>query len=272
LIGDMPPRLAGMQSIRLVKCLTNGGGDNRVLAFRDMRQCIAHPVNPSTLPGSLKDPRDCGLEARMCVADDQPDPVEPPGSQGSQKIRPEGLRLRGTDPEADNFSAAFGIRGDGDYRSDGDDPAALPLPEISGVQPDVGPFAGERAVQEFTDPLVDILAQLGNGAFRDPAQPHGLHQVIDPASGHAADPCFLDHGDQSLLGHLPGLQKAREIAALSQLRDFEIQRAQPGIEHALSIAVSPCRAVLGSLVPSSADQAFDIGLHDQLEDGLRDRP
>ena len=33
LIGDMPPRLAGVQSIRLVECLTNGGGDNSVLAF-----------------------------------------------------------------------------------------------------------------------------------------------------------------------------------------------------------------------------------------------
>jgi hypothetical protein len=29
----MPPRLAGVQPIRLVECLTNGGGDNSVLAF-----------------------------------------------------------------------------------------------------------------------------------------------------------------------------------------------------------------------------------------------
>ena len=33
LIGDMPPRLAGVQPIRLVERLTNGGGDNSVLAF-----------------------------------------------------------------------------------------------------------------------------------------------------------------------------------------------------------------------------------------------
>lgn len=106
----------------------------------------------------------------MCVADDQLDPVEAPCSQRSQKIHPECPRQRGADAEVDDFPAAFRVRGDGDYRGRSDDPPTLPLLETSGVQPDIGPFTGERPVQELVHPLVDILAQLGNDAFRDAAQ------------------------------------------------------------------------------------------------------
>jgi hypothetical protein len=80
----------------------------------------------------------------------------------------------------------------------------------------------------------------------------------------------LDHGHQCLLRGLPCLEKAREVAALPQLRHPQVQRAQTGIESALSIPVAPRRAVAAAFMPASADQALDIGLHDQLKDGLGD--
>ena len=151
-----------------------------------------------------------------------------------------------------------------------DDPPALADLEVGRVEPDIGPVAGQRPVQELADPLVDVLAQLRDRALRDAAQPHGLGQIVDAAGRDAADPRLLDHGDQRLLRGLAGLEEAGEVAALPQLRHPQVQRAQTGIESALSIAVPPGRAFVGPFVPAGADQALDIGLHDQLQDGLGD--
>jgi hypothetical protein len=78
----------------------------------------------------------------------------------------------------------------------------------------------------------------------------------------------LDHGHQCLLGGLPCLEEAWEIAALPQLGHPQVQRAQTGIERALSIPVAPGRAFAAAFVPSGADEAFHIRLHDQLQHGL----
>lgn len=96
----------------------------------------------------------------MGVADDQPDPVEPAAAQGSQKVRPERLCLRRADTQPDNFPAAFGVGSHSDYGCDRNDPSALPLLEICGVEPDIGPVAGQRAVQKLTNALVDVFTQL----------------------------------------------------------------------------------------------------------------
>ena len=173
-------------------------------------------------------------------------------------------------PEADDLAAALGVGGDGDYRRHADDPATLAHLQIGGVQPDIGPFAGERTVQELADPLVDILAQLRDRALRDAAQPHGLHQIVDASGRNTADPGFLDHRHQRLLRGLAGLEEAREVAALPQLRHPQVQRAQTGVEGAIPIAVAPGRALAAAFMAAGADQAVDIGLHDQLKDGLGD--
>jgi hypothetical protein len=81
----------------------------------------------------------------------------------------------------------------------------------------------------------------------------------------------LDHSDQRLLRGLARLQEAREIAPLPELGHFQVQRAQTGIESALSIPVAPGRALIGPLVLAGADQALDIGFHDQLQNSLGDR-
>ena len=134
------------------------------------------------------------------------------------------------------------------------------------------PFAGQRTVQELADPLVDVLAQLRHRALRDPAQPHGLHQLVHAAGRDAADPRFLDHDHQRLLGGLAGLEEAREVAALPQLRHPQVESAKAGVERPVTVAVTPGRAFAAALMPTGTDQAVDIGLHDQLKDGLGDAP
>ncbi len=52
-----------MDGVRLIEGLPDRGRHNCELAFGDMRQVIAHPVNPAPLPGRREHPRDGGLEA-----------------------------------------------------------------------------------------------------------------------------------------------------------------------------------------------------------------
>ena len=59
--------------------------------------------------------------------------------------------------------------------------AALAHLEVGRVEPEIGPLAGERALEEGVHPLVDVLAQLGDRALGDAGHAHGLHQIVDPA-------------------------------------------------------------------------------------------
>ena len=86
----------------------------------------------------------------------------------------------------------------------------------------------------------------------------------------AADPGLLDHGHQRLFRSLARLEEAREATALPQLRHPQVQRAQTGIESALSIPVPPGGPLAAAFMPTGADDAFHIGLHDQLQHRLGD--
>ena len=55
-------------------------------------------------------------------------------------------------------------RDDGGHR---DDPAALPDLQVGRVQPQVGPLALQRPLQEAGDALVDVLAELRDRALRE---------------------------------------------------------------------------------------------------------
>ena len=101
--------------------------------------------------------------------------------------------------QADDLAPAVAVRRHGDYRRDRDDAAALALLQVSGVEPQIRPLAGERPIGEGMDALVDLLTELGNLRLADPRQPHRLHQIVDPPGRDAADPGLLDDRDQRLL-------------------------------------------------------------------------
>src|SRR5689334_13731541 len=113
--------------------------------------------------------------------------------------------------------------------------------------------------------LVDLLAQLADLALADRGPPHRLNQVINPPGRHAADPGFLDHCDQRLLRALPGFAARGKVAPLPQLRDPQLQFAQPGVEAAVAKAVAPGGALTAALIAAGPDQAVGRGL------GKRDR-
>src|SRR3546814_9365579 len=82
-----------------------------------------------------------------------------------QEVGPEDLRFRGADMQADDLAPALGVDGHGDYCGNADDPPAFAYLEIGGIEPEIRPFAGERAFQKGMDALVNVLAKLGDGGL-----------------------------------------------------------------------------------------------------------
>ncbi len=205
----------------------------------------------------------------MGVGDRQLDAAQTALEQALQEARPERLGVRGPEAEPDDLAPAFRIHGDRDYGGDRHDPAALAHLEVGRVQPEVRPLAFQGPLQEAADALVDVLAELRDGAPRDPRETHGLHQLVHPAGGHAADPRHLHDRRQRLLAHFPRLEKRREVGALAELGDTELERAQPGVERPVAVPVAVVQAVGGALVPAGADHPFDVRLHQQLQHRFR---
>src|SRR6516225_2489770 len=59
------------------------------------------------------------------------------------------------------------------------------------------------------------------------------------------------------------------LAALPQFGDPQLQRAEPGIEGALAVAIAPGAPLAAALVAPGTDQPLDVGLHQQLQHRLR---
>jgi site-specific DNA recombinase len=185
-------------------------------------------VDPAALPRGADHPPDRRLEPLVRVGDDQLHTAQAATGHALEERGPERLGLARPDVQPDNLSFALGIHGHGDYGRDRDDAPALALLEVGRIQPEIGPVADERTVEEGPDTVVDVLAQLGDRALADPGQPHRLHQVVDAPCRDAADPVdplrgsTLNHGDQRLLRRLPGLEERREVGALPQLGDAQL--------------------------------------------------
>lgn len=98
-----------------------------------------------------------------------------------------------------------------------------------------------------------------------------MNQLVDPAGGDAADPGFLDHRYQRLLHRPARLQKAGKIRSLAQLRDAQVERAEPRLQRSVAITIAIGQSTVRAFMPAGADQRFDIGVHDDLQHGLRQR-
>src|SRR4029077_11530578 len=222
----------------------------------------------AALPGGAEHPADRRFQPLMGIRDHQLDPPQAVSRQALQKARPEGFGLRRADVQPNDLASAIAVDCHSDYRGNRDDAAALALLQVGSVEPQIRPLAGEWPVEESMDPLVDLLAHPENLRLANPRQPHRLHQIIAPPGRHAADPGLLDDCDQRLLRALAGFEKGREVAALPQLWDAQLQCSEPGVKSAVAVAVAPGAPLAAALVAPGADQPFDVALHQQLQHRL----
>jgi site-specific DNA recombinase len=218
-------------------------------------------VHPASLPSRTEHAGDRQAQTLVGVRDHQLDALQAAPDQALDEARPERFCLRRADPETDDFAPAVGRDGDSDYCRHRDDAAALTHFQVGRVEPQIRPLALDRPLQEGRDPLIDVLAQLGDWALRDAGEPHRLHKIVNPPGRDAANPGFLDDRHQCLLGDFARFQKGREIRALPQLRDAQAQRPKPRLEGAVAVAVAVIQPIDAALVASGTDQPLNIGFH-----------
>ena len=66
-------------------------------------------------------------------------------------------------------------------------------------------------------------------------------------------------------------QEAGKVGSLPHLRYLQVQRAEPGVERAVAVAVAPCLAAVTTFIAASADQTVNVGFHDQLQHAFGNR-
>jgi hypothetical protein len=120
---------------------------------------------------------------------------------------------------------------------------------------------GDLLVEQAGDPA-DL--RLGD------AQPEALDELIDATGRHAADIGLLNDRDKRLLAALSRLQERREVAALPELGDLQLDLARARVPAPRTVAVAMRRAVLGPLAALGTDQLGDLDLH-QLPSHRPDR-
>ena len=136
----------------------------------------------AALPGGADNAGDGVLQPLVGVGDHELHALEPALGEVAQESRPEGFGLGGADVQADDLALALGRDSHRDYGGDRNDAAALAHLEVSGIQPEIGPLAGKRALEEGVHALVDVLAELADRRLADARHAHGLHQTRRPVA------------------------------------------------------------------------------------------
>ena len=142
--------------------------------FPAWARAFALKVHAAPLPSCAENLRDGGLDALVRVGDDQLDPAQSAAGQLAQELRPDRFGLGCADLQAQNLAPPVGVDPDGDDDGDRHDPPAAPDLEVGGVDPEVGPVAFERAVEEGLHLAVDLLAEPRHLALQMPDMPMAL--------------------------------------------------------------------------------------------------
>ncbi len=72
---------------------------------------------------------------------------------------------------------------------------------------------------------------------------------------------LLDNRGKGFLGQAPRLQKPREVTALAQLWNAQLDRPGAGLPDPVSVAIAVIDAVRAALAMRGTRQTFDFELH-----------
>ena len=183
-------------------------------------------MDPAALDGRAGHHRaDSLAQAEVGVGDDQLHPSQPAGLQAAQEGGPEGAVLAVADGEAQDLAAAIPAHASGDHHGLGDHPAVDPGLAVGGVHEHIGEaLAGQRAVPERRDLLVEVSADAGDLALADAAVgTQRPDQVVDLTGRDAVQIRLHDHREQGLIDPAAALQQAGEERPGPQLGDAQLQ-------------------------------------------------
>jgi hypothetical protein len=237
------------------------GGDDAPAAPAGVGEHVPCEMNPAALPGGAQDLGSRGLDALMGVRDHQLHAAQAAPGELAQEPGPEGLRFRGADVHAENLAPAVAVDADGEDDGNRHDTAGMANLHVGRVEPEIGPVALDRPVEKGLHPAVDLLAQTRDLALRDAGHAHGLDQLVDRAGRDALDVGLLNDGGERLLGHPARLEEAREIRALPEPGDAELDRAGTSLPRPLAVAIALGEPPRALLPVGRTGQLADLQLH-----------
>jgi hypothetical protein len=197
-------------------------------------------VRAAALPGSARQGGgDRVDETGVRVRGQQADAAEAARDQRAQQRQPGGAVLGRDDVEAERLAEAVPVDADRVHDADVDRVPALAALHHQRVERQVRIGAAvERAAAEVVNDLVQRLRQPGDLALAHPVDPELLHQLLNPPGGDARQIGVGDDRHECLLGPPARLQQPfREIRALAQLRDGELDRADAPVPVTPAVAV-----------------------------------
>jgi hypothetical protein len=204
----------------------------------------------------------------MVVADDEADAAQAALDERADEARPgRALVVAGGELEAKHPPLA-GRRHAGDRHRH--DPPGLADLDVRGVEPDIrmGDLA-ERAGPERRDLGVERRAHPADLAPTDAVYAERPHEVVDPAGADPAEVGLLDDRQEGPLGPPVRLEERREVAAVTDPRDRQLDRADAGVPAPVAIAVAVGQPTLRvALALGRSGELGHLGLHH----GLRQQP
>jgi hypothetical protein len=194
--------------------------------------------------------------------------------QAAHEGEPSGAVLGGNHVEAERLAEAVPVDADGVHDADVDGAAALAALDHQRVESDVRVRrAVERPGTEVLNDLVEALRQPRDLALRHPLDPELLHQLLDPPGRDTGQVGIRDHRHERLLRPAPRLQQpVREVRTLAQLRQRELDRADPCVPVALAVAVAAVDPLRRALAVAGAADSIGVCAHQRLRELLDHRP
>lgn len=268
--GDVVQLGVGAGSVGLQEDSPDRGGDHGLGALGDLGLHIAHEVDGTSLPVRSGEYRADGLgEPYVRVAHHQLHASQPTFDEASQECEPEVSVLATACVDAHQLAVAVVVEGVGDHHGVRGDASTLPDLQVGGVQPQIEVAPRERTLTESLDLFVEPGTDSADFALREILHAHGLDEVLDLAGTDAVHVGLLDDTHERLLRPAPGLEEAREVGALPQLRDRQLERAHPRVPASASGAVALVTALIRALVFARANDVVDPHAHDLLDQGRK---
>ena len=239
-----------------------------MLVLAGVAEAVAQEVHGAALPGAAEDLGDRRLQPGVRVGDRELDADQAALDQAAEEVGPERLGLGLADIDREDLAAARLMDAVRDHQRLVDHAAAVADLLDLRVQEQVRVAALQRPRPERLDVLIQRAADAADLALADP-QAEALDQLVDAPRRDAADVGLLHDGQQRLLGTPARLQNAREVAALADLGDLQLDLPGARVPPPRPIAVAMRRPVLGpALAALGADQLGHLELHHLRRDGL----
>ena len=176
-------------------------------------------------------------------------------------------------PACQDFTATVGVDASGEYDDGVDDPSAFAdfHRQCVGCHERERTRVAQGPVAELGGMLIKISGHARDLGLRHGVHPQGFNQLIHPARGDPGEVAVSDHGDHRSLSTLAALQQPLgEVGALAQLGDRDVDRAHPGVQVAMAVAVALGDASRSGFAPVRADDRGCVGGQQGVHHGLQE--